>query len=234
MKTSRTFQQLGRCIIALAVGLAMSVTATAAPLKLPLDSVPAGFAKDVVLVRFAEGTQNLVTPRKLLPADLLNSVQNIKPLFTLPKAQLDNMRGRAKARLLELKAAGVPVPFENVPDLGLWFKITLRPGVNLADFVNLLQSVSGVDVVELEPLPSLAPFTGTTPDFTGQQGYLDPATGGIDADYAWTVPGGTGLNVRIYDVEYSWNQTHEDLDKAAGVAQLLLPGDSAVDPCSVR
>src|SRR5262245_27259454 len=43
------------------------------------------------------------------------------------------------------------------------------------------------------------------------QGYLDPAPLGIDARYAWTIPGGRGENVRLVDIEYSWNLDHSDL-----------------------
>ena len=69
-----------------------------------------------------------------------------------------------------------------------------------------------------------------TPDFTASQGYLDSASDGVDARYSWTFPGGSGSGVTVYDVEYSWNQTHEDLSQAYGVPLLLNPGDSASDP----
>jgi hypothetical protein len=50
-------------------------------------------------------------------------------------------------------------------------------------------------------------------DFQSLQGYLKPASEfGIDAEYAWTIPGGTGKNVTITDIEYAtWNLDHEDL-----------------------
>jgi len=50
-------------------------------------------------------------------------------------------------------------------------------------------------------------------DFQELQGYLKPASEyGIDAEYAWTIPGGTGKNVTITDIEYAtWNLDHEDL-----------------------
>ena len=50
-------------------------------------------------------------------------------------------------------------------------------------------------------------------DFQALQGYLKPASEfGIDAEYAWTIPGGTGKNVTITDIEYAtWNLDHEDL-----------------------
>jgi hypothetical protein len=43
------------------------------------------------------------------------------------------------------------------------------------------------------------------------QGYLEAAPQGLDVRYAWTLPGGHGENVRICDIEYSWNLTHTDL-----------------------
>ena len=55
-----------------------------------------------------------------------------------------------------------------------------------------------------------------SPNFTGRQGYLDPAPGGIDARYAWTQPGGGGWGVRIIDCEWGWRFTHEDLVQNQG------------------
>src|SRR5205085_3874840 len=56
------------------------------------------------------------------------------------------------------------------------------------------------------------------------QGYLDPAPLGIDARYAWTVAGGRGENVRICDIEYSWNLTHNDLLNAASSLFVYVKG----------
>ncbi|WP_433653958.1 S8 family serine peptidase [Nocardia sp. CA-128927] len=50
-----------------------------------------------------------------------------------------------------------------------------------------------------------------TPNFEGRQGYLDPAPQGVDARWAWTVPGGRGQGVRVIDIEGAWRFTHEDL-----------------------
>ncbi len=55
-----------------------------------------------------------------------------------------------------------------------------------------------------------------TPDFTGRQGYLDAAPGGVDARWAWTQSGGRGNNVNIIDVEGAWRFTHEDLVQRQG------------------
>jgi hypothetical protein len=61
----------------------------------------------------------------------------------------------------------------------------------------------------------MAPIAGEAPpatmDFTARQGYLDAAPGGIDARYAWTLPGGRGTGVNVIDCEGAWQFTHEDL-----------------------
>ena len=56
------------------------------------------------------------------------------------------------------------------------------------------------------------------------QGYLDPAPLGLDARYAWTLPGGRGENVRVCDIEYSWNLTHNDLSEAAANLFIYVKG----------
>lgn len=50
-----------------------------------------------------------------------------------------------------------------------------------------------------------------TPDFTARQHYLGPAPVGIDAAYAWELPGGRGQSIRVIDCEWGWQFTHEDL-----------------------
>ena len=55
-----------------------------------------------------------------------------------------------------------------------------------------------------------------TPDFTARQTYLNAAPAGIDARFAWTVPGGSGANVRIIDIEGAWRFSHEDLRQNQG------------------
>lgn len=90
----------------------------------------------------------------------------------------------------------------------------IKPGaqpaaVEMADaqqFVGILNN--------MKPLPGDAP--PATPDFTSRQLYLDAAPVGIDARYAWTLPGGRGADVRIVDVEGAWLFGHEDLTQNQG------------------
>ncbi|MEU1545688.1 S8 family peptidase [Nocardia sp. NPDC005745] len=65
-----------------------------------------------------------------------------------------------------------------------------------------VRAITGRSAAEAPPM---------TPDFVVRQGYLDAAPQGIDARWAWTVPGGRGTGVRVVDVEGAWRFTHEDL-----------------------
>ncbi|HUG49155.1 MAG TPA: S8 family serine peptidase [Candidatus Limnocylindria bacterium] len=60
-------------------------------------------------------------------------------------------------------------------------------------------------------MPASVEAPPATADMTSRQMYLDAAPAGIDARYAWTVPGGRGWNVQVIDVEGAWRFTHEDL-----------------------
>ncbi|MFC9437290.1 S8 family serine peptidase [Nocardia sp. NPDC057030] len=93
----------------------------------------------------------------------------------------------------------------------------------LADLAARLREADLVDGAYLKPPsePPIAPdYTAeaaaadappVTPNFEARQGYLDAAPQGVDARWAWTVPGGRGQGVRVIDVEGAWRFTHEDL-----------------------
>lgn len=79
-----------------------------------------------------------------------------------------------------------------------------------------------------KPVPPPQPGDYMTPNSTGPfQGYLEPAPKGIDAVFAWTIPGGDGTGVRICDIEYNWNFSHNEFTNNGG---LVLLGNSPSDP----
>jgi hypothetical protein len=92
--------------------------------------------------------------------------------------------------------------------------------------------MSEQELVPFSPLEGYVPLTDEpppqTPDFTDRQEYLDAAPGGIDARYAWTVPGGTGVGVQIIDMEGAWQFTHEDLLQNQGGVAGGTPKDELV------
>lgn len=63
---------------------------------------------------------------------------------------------------------------------------------------------------KLESFLAAAP-AASIPDFTARQTYLDAAPGGVDAKFAWTLPGGRGASIRVIDIEGAWQFSHLDL-----------------------
>jgi len=179
-------------------------------------TIPPGYSSKSIHVKFQEGT-NVERPLEGLPPGLRDAVVSHRKLFSLPKQKLNELRSRERSRV------GKPLP-----DLNLWVEMTLQSGTDAAAFLEEMKQVSNVAIASPAPLPQPPPWI--PPDFTRKQGYLDPAPGGIEARFSWTVPGGNGSGVTIYDIEYNWLQTHDDLSKAGGVILLLEPGDSNSPP----
>lgn len=121
------------------------------------------------------------------------------------------------------------------PDLSGFFKIDAVDD-QLDQIASNLRGLDQVRAAYIKPraeLPVLNAMTARapmpppkTPDFTNHQKYLDPAPGGVDARYAWTIPGGKGKDVRIVDIEGEWRFTHEDLlQNKGGVVAGIPPND---------
>jgi Subtilase family len=124
-----------------------------------------------------------------------------------------------------LQQSAVP-DAEDVPDLARFYRV--RGGEDrAAELRARIAALPGIDTAYVKPpaVPAtvdddrrLKEGAPVTPDFTGRQGYLRPASEGIDAHWAWQRPGGTGHGVTVIDVEGAWQMGHEDLAaKLAGV-----------------
>ena len=179
-------------------------------------TIPPGYSSKSIHVKFQEGT-NVERPLEGLPPGLRNAVVSHSKLFSLPEQKLNELRARERSRV------GKPLP-----DLNLWVEMTLRSGTDAAAFLAEMKRAPNIEVATSAPLPQPPPWI--PPDFTLKQGYLDPAPGGIEARVSWTVPGGSGSGVTIYDIEYNWLQTHDDLSATGSVNMLLNPGDSNHPP----
>jgi len=59
-----------------------------------------------------------------------------------------------------------------------------------------------------------------TPDFESKQFHLNAAPEGVDARFAWEIPGGAGAGIKIIDMETGVNADHEDLEKFFFVSEL--------------
>jgi subtilisin-like proprotein convertase family protein len=111
-----------------------------------------------------------------------------------------------------------------LPDMNAYYEIVVSPDRVDAALMDL-NALTVVQTAYRAPVPVSPPvdIPPTTPSFEPQQGYLDSAPGGIDAREAWNHPGGRGQGVLIIDIEYDWNDTHEDLESALGQELCYVP-----------
>jgi hypothetical protein len=156
----------------------------------------------------------------------------LRPLFDVSEARAKSRMGAALAR-----AAA------SVPDVSTFY-IVEGAAKDLGKLAAELMNQPTIEAAYVKPpgeppewfdrkrgLPAAAPrdlSPAPTADFSARQGYLDPAPGGVDARFAWTKPGGRGANVRVIDLEWGWNFSHEDLLQNQG-GIVAGAGDSDTD-----
>lgn len=71
---------------------------------------------------------------------------------------------------------------------------------------------SGGPVIKLEDLDLVNSTYVDTPDYESLQNYLKAAPVGVGAIKAWEIPGGTGKNVKVVDIETCFEEQHEDFE----------------------
>ncbi len=149
--------------------------------------------------------------------DLIKSVgggQVKNRLFHEDKSLLKNAREA-------LKNEG----YDDLADLSQYYRIVLDKDADTTSVSNALKAIPGVVEAYPEPEPAPAPSA----DYQSAQTYRSAAPTGVDFSFAATWPGGLGENVRIADLEYSWNTSHEDLSKARQSTSLIKNG-TPTDP----
>ncbi|WP_164006807.1 S8 family peptidase [Pyxidicoccus trucidator] len=180
-----------------------------------------------------EAERSLLTERRLSDERLKSDTAAVESLLAraprigVPARLFDEAEPVLEAR----KATGEEKSGLQLADLNLYFEVPLLPGTtagSVADLVGELNRLDGVEVAYAEPPPepamvnfgmdaavrsllAAADIPPTTPQYQGNQGYLNVAPGGVDANYAWTVTGGRGTNVKVVDIEGGWRTTHEDM-----------------------
>ncbi|MEE8417049.1 MAG: IPTL-CTERM sorting domain-containing protein [candidate division Zixibacteria bacterium] len=110
---------------------------------------------------------------------------------------IDRMRATAQDKL-----------GREIADMNNYFVLSVPDHKKTEDWINRLNTLTDVEMARPVYLPPPLPLPG---DYQDLQGYLDPATTGIDATWAWSLTGGTGDNVTICDIELNWNSNHNDL-----------------------
>ncbi|GGK29176.1 hypothetical protein GCM10010124_22410 [Pilimelia terevasa] len=175
-------------------------------------ALTAGDSRSAIRVKFAEGAPVRLRDGVLRgPAGPVAVPGTARRLFPQSEEELAALSGAA------LRSSG-----RVQADLNQYYEITLRPG---ADPVAALAELLARDIVEIAyptPLPvvrpgptgaaAAGPAAAATPSFVDRQRYRQSASvNGVDVEYARTVPGGTGKNVRVHDIEGGWVRDHEDM-----------------------
>lgn len=162
------------------------------------------------------------------------AVRGLAGILTRNGARMIPAFGPTEERVMARAAKRVGKAREAAPELSTFYRIE-APRNRLEDVRRSLARHALVSAAYIKPgvelpalngmLPAPTEPPSTTPAFAAQQGYLDPAPGGIDARWAWGINGGRGLDVRIIDVEGDWRFTHEDLTLQQGG---VLGGDTSL------
>ncbi len=126
----------------------------------------------------------------------------------------------------------------SLPDLNSYYQVAVDDYAAAKEIINSIKNHPAVEKAYIRPKSYPASdIPPTTPDFTSEQGYLNPAPDGVDAYYAWNVPGGNGSNVRVIDIEGDWNFDHEDfgdnIDTLLYGIPVTLPGWSSHGSCVI-
>jgi len=185
----------------------------------------------------------------IAPAD----ARSIESILHAHGAAMEPLFGESEERLLARApdAGGMPEP--GTPRALARYYHVDAPPAELDTLAKKLQAHPAVEAAYVKPPTMLAVLTvdapaankraekvaplndmtpsgdapAVTPDYTPSQQYLNAAPVGVDARYAWTVPGGGGAGVRVIDCEWSWNLGHEDLlTNSGGVVVGGSAGDS--------
>ncbi len=174
-----------------------------------------------------EGVQrsNSAAPEAALQGALSDMGIELVPLF----GESGHHVARMVARAVD---AAPPAAQEHLRRMSTFYTIATPAEANLEEVaarLNALDIVEGAYVkprgeppvyYDMETPPGSLAESGSsvpiTQDLSTSQAYLNAAPGGIDARYAWTIPGGRGDGVNIIDIEGGWNTSHEDLVANSG------------------
>ena len=186
--------------------------------KTQLSDYP--FHTDIVEVKFHEGSGVRLQSSRLISLNgtQLSAVNEL--LHQYPGLQMERMFYRFSEEWLQLqKTAGERTSGLELADLNLWYTLKTPAGLSSSDLARELNLLEVIELAYPAPMPEVMAVPSgpqhehsyRTPDFSDQQDYLYSAPVGIEADFAWTIPGGRGEQMKWMDVELGWDYEHEDL-----------------------
>ena len=141
-------------------------------------------------------------------AQAMNAASALLQRLETAGAKWERQHSVAEEKLSEMREKGQRNTGKAMPDLNTAYILRVPKGMNVEQIIDELNALDVVELAEPMALPAPPPVVG---NYQPQQGYLQAAPAGIDADYAWTQAAGTGGNVWITVIEYDWNLSHADL-----------------------
>jgi subtilisin family serine protease len=145
------------------------------------------------------------------------TVAEIKSLQSKYKLSFENGIGIPVEKLDEMERNAIKLTGsgESVSRLRNIFivKIDNPSNEKLFSLANELEKINAVAycfLISMEPIQPPGDIPPTTPNYEGNQAYIQ-ANPGINMQYAWNL-GLTGTGIKIKDVEYGFNDNHEELN----------------------
>lgn len=178
---------------------------------------PVGYQPRVV-VKFRDDVDLTDADRQLKEHFPGITIQRL--ITSLDPEKLKRLVEEASARAKGKGSKYDPPKFQN------YFAVRCPSNLAPQGVVKALRSRSWKTVVEgayVEGKPTPPPGVILSPNESAKQGHLDPSPanggnpGGIDARYAWTIPGGDGdtgdplAGLQFVDLEWGWVLDHADL-----------------------
>lgn len=196
-------------------------------------SVPEIFSTERELIVIVKPETGLRVTRAGVASAKGADVTPLVDVLTSEGITIEPLFDESEERLKHEAASLAPTTDVEIPDLSIYYRVE-APDERMDEIAERLRGQEGVESAYVKPrgelpvaveeqagmLNDLSPLAddapALTPNFISRQGYLDAAARGIDARYAWTVPGGRGAGVNIIDLEWGWRFTHEDLRQNQG------------------
>ena len=188
---------------------------------------------DTVIVKFQEGTRlrirggRFVFDPTTLSADERHRLARVKvdhaaahrevavlnKILKQPGYQTERLFPRPEADLEREQQRGEHASNKELANLNLYYDVhTANATVDVTEqLIDRLNALQIVEIAYAQPIGQPADIAPATPSYEANQGYLNAAPNGIDARYAWTIPGGRGDGVRVIDIENGWRLDHADL-----------------------
>ena len=198
-------------------------------IKLGLQQLLAKPGANRVVIKFQEGSQISLKNGELIGAVTAQVAAQVAAVQALLRqtglfANLHRLFGGiAEAKLNEQRELAQRVSGRVLADLNLYFVLPVPTKLIAAQLAAQLNELPIVEFADLAPVRFRPPASpAATPDFTAEQIYKNAPPQGIGALDPVKAPGGDGRGMAFVDVEYSWQQNHEDLK--VPLSRIVNPG----------